>query len=290
MKYKFPGTTIREKQTGPFRLTETAYSRNVALPLHEHQTAYLSFLLAGGYQESYGNREMYCSGGTVMWHPPNDAHADCFAASGAHMLNLEVSDAWLEEASQELKPHADIRAFRHGLPFTLGLRLYRQLLADGSETADLAFELISFFFNGRADCQPPHWFTQVLELTREAYGGPLSLAEAAQQVGVHPVHLARSFRRFLGCTFGDHIAKLRIGRAFELLLGSGLSIADVAYASGFADHAHLSRSFKEASGLTPTAFLLQCRTQSVRRRALVSEEIEQRPRAVFRGIPEKTAG
>jgi AraC family transcriptional regulator len=86
-----------------------------------------------------------------------------------------------------------------------------------------------------------------------------SLTSVAREFGVHPVHLARSFRRFLGCTFSDYVAKLRIRRALELLLIENQAIVDVANACGFADHAHLSRTFKKVTGLTPRAFRLRAR-------------------------------
>lgn len=259
LPHKFSGKTLREKHSGPFRLTETSYSPDAVLPIHQHQTAYLSFLLAGDYQESCASSDTCCAAGTVMWHPPNDAHADLFASSGGHLLNLEINDAWLKDAAQELKPYRQIKAFRGGLPYALGLRLYRELHSAGGRgsTDDLAYELVSFFFSGQADQQPPRWLKRALDLVQETYDHSLSLADTAKQVGVHPVHLARSFRRFLGCTFGDHVAKLRIRKAFELLLSAETSIAEVAHASGFADHAHLCRSFKSTTGLTPSAFIRQ---------------------------------
>ena len=222
--------------------------------MHQHETAYLSFLLAGAYLEFCGSRETTCSAGTVIWHPPNDVHGDRFHSTGGHLLNLEISEVWLQDAAQELKPSADIRAFCGGLPYSLGLRIYRELHSNTHAIEDLANELVGFFFSGPADRQPPIWFRQALDLVRETHDYPLSLTLTAREVDVHPVHLARSFRRFLGCTFGDHLAKVRLRKAFELLLTTKNPIADVAHSSGFADHAHLCRSFKEATGLTPSAF------------------------------------
>ncbi len=82
----------------------------------------------------------------------------------------------------------------------------------------------------------------------------LTLAAIAQEAGVHPVHVARSFRRFTGCTFSDYVGQTRLRRAFDLLVTSRHSIVDVAYECGFADHAHLCRTFKRTTGLTPTEF------------------------------------
>jgi AraC family transcriptional regulator len=254
MKYRILGKMLRERHSGPFRVTETSYSANAALAVHQHETAYLSFLLAGAYVEFCGSRETTCSSGTVIWHPPNDAHGDRFQPSGGHLLNLEISKVWLQDVAQELKPSVNSCAFYGGSPYSLGLRLYRELHANATSIEEVATELAAFFFNGPADRRPPVWFGKALDLVHETHDRPLSLTLTANRVGVHPVHLSRSFRRFLGYTFGDHLAKIRFRKAFELLLGTKNSIADVAHASGFADHAHLCRYFKDSTGLTPSAF------------------------------------
>ena len=246
-------TTIRRKQIGAFRIIEKYYSADTALPLHEHETAYVSFLLAGAYMEVSQQEERNCSSGTVIWHPRTEAHADWFHSGGGHLLDLEIDPAWLGDAAQELDLVPQACIFRDGLPYSLGLRVYRALSAESDAVEDVATELLGFFFTGPLDRRPPSWFNRALQLCSEIEGGPVSLASLAFAVGVHPVHLARSFRRFLGCTFGDHLAKLRIGKAFELL-NSERPIVEVAYACGFADHAHLCRDFKKSTGLTPSAF------------------------------------
>jgi transcriptional regulator GlxA family with amidase domain len=47
---------------------------------------------------------------------------------------------------------------------------------------------------------------------------------------------------------------VRLRRAFDLLHGSAESLVDVAVESGFADHAHMCRSFKRSTGITPSAY------------------------------------
>lgn len=250
----FLGKILGEKQAGPFRIIETSYSPNAVLAMHQHESAYLSFLLSGTYVEFCRPRETTCSPGAVIWHPPKDAHGDRFHTGGGHLLNLEISEAWLRDAAQELKPDPETRAFCGGLPFSLGLRLYHELQAKTNSVEDVANELLSFFFTGPADLRPPAWFRQALDVARDTYDHPLSLTLIAREIGVHPVHLARSSRRFLGCTFGEHLANVRLRRAFELLLIPKNSIASAAHGSGFADHAHLCRTFKKSTGLTPSAF------------------------------------
>jgi len=47
----FLGKVLGEKQAGPFRITETAYSANAVLAMHQHESAYFSFVLSGSYVE-----------------------------------------------------------------------------------------------------------------------------------------------------------------------------------------------------------------------------------------------
>ncbi len=248
------GTILREKQVGPFRIVEKVYDCHAALARHQHPTAFLSFLLAGAYVEASSKGENFCPSGTVIWHPRAEAHSDRFHPQGGHLIDLEVKDSWLQDAAQELRPATQPRRFCGGLPYALGLRLYRELSADSSVVEDIMTELLSFFFSGEVDRNPPVWFHRALQLVSDMEGRHQSLNSVAREVGVHPVHVARSFRRFLGCTFGDHLAKSRLRRAFELLLNPKSPIVEVAYACGFADHAHLCRTFKNSTGLTPTAF------------------------------------
>lgn len=248
------GKTLREKQVGPFRIVEKAYDGGTALQSHQHPTAFLSFLLAGAYVEVSGARETVCPSGTVIWHPPAETHSDRFHPDGGHLIDLEVADPWLREAAQALRPAAGSKIFCGGLPYALGLRLYRELSVNSRAVEDVVTELLSFFFCGGSDRRPPAWFHRALQCMCEADDHHQSLTTVARAAGVHPVHLARSFRRFLGCTFGDYQAKIRVHRAFEMLRAVDRPVVDVAYACGFADHAHLCRTFKQCTGLTPTAF------------------------------------
>jgi AraC family transcriptional regulator len=247
------GNILRKKQIGPFRIIEKVYSPGTALALHEHETAYVSFLLAGAYVERSRQEERNCAAGTVIWHPRTEVHADAFQSGGGPLLDLEIDAAWLDEIAHEHKTISQSRMFCGGLPYSLGLRLYRELGAD-SRVDDLATELLGFLFAGRLERHPPAWFKRALQICSDLDAQPPTLASLGLAVGIHPVHVARSFSRFLGYTFGDHLAKMRIRKAFELLLNSKQPIVEVAYACGFADHAHLCRVFKRSTGLTPSAF------------------------------------
>jgi AraC family transcriptional regulator len=68
---------------------------------------------------------------------------------------------------------------------------------------------------------------------------------------VHPAHLSRAFHRRFGSPVLAYVRRARVRAAADLLRRSSLALADVAAAAGFADQSHLTRVFKQATGVTP---------------------------------------
>jgi AraC-like DNA-binding protein len=64
----------------------------------------------------------------------------------------------------------------------------------------------------------------------------------------------RSFRRAFGTTPHQYVLRLRIEAACRSLAKSDESIAAIAVGCGFADHAHLTRSFSRHMSMTPTQY------------------------------------
>ena len=100
----------------------------------------------------------------------------------------------------------------------------------------------------------PRWLTRAKEILHERSSETISLGEVAKQVHIHPVHLAREFRRFYGCTLGEYLRGLRIQWACRKLSSSDIPLVEIALGAGFAHQAHFSRLFKRYTGMTPTEF------------------------------------
>jgi AraC family transcriptional regulator len=82
----------------------------------------------------------------------------------------------------------------------------------------------------------------------------VAIAALARDAGVHPVHLARAFRRHCGCTPGEFQVALRLAGAAEALRAGKQPIAEIALDCGFADQSHLSRRFRDLYGVAPAAY------------------------------------
>jgi AraC family transcriptional regulator len=100
----------------------------------------------------------------------------------------------------------------------------------------------------------PPWLSRVEALLRDPSEGPSDIASIAAEVDIHPVHLARVFRRHYGCSPGEYLRRIRVRRACALLAESRESLAGIAYRTGYSDQSHFTRHFKRAMGVTPGAY------------------------------------
>jgi AraC-like DNA-binding protein len=88
-------------------------------------------------------------------------------------------------------------------------------------------------------------------MLHERYRESITLQELAADSQVHPVHLARAFRKRYGCSVGDYVRRLRVAGASMEITGSQMSIAEIASRNGFSDQSHLCRVMREYTGRSP---------------------------------------
>lgn len=92
----------------------------------------------------------------------------------------------------------------------------------------------------------------VSEFVETYLDADLSVERMAAEVGLSPYHFSRLFRATFGVAPHRYVLQMRIARAAHLLRSdTQRSIADIAFASGFASQAHLSNAFKCHMGQTP---------------------------------------
>lgn len=80
---------------------------------------------------------------------------------------------------------------------------------------------------------------------------PDSIAELAAQVHLSASRLRHLFQGELGISIQRYLLWQRLGRAIELAT-KGASLTQSAHEAGFADSAHLSRSFRSIFGISPS--------------------------------------
>ena len=95
---------------------------------------------------------------------------------------------------------------------------------------------------------------QVLDHLVQRVGSRMSLDELAEFAGYSPQYLNRVFRRLLGVTPLQYLARLRMDRAASLLIEGRLTVKAIAEAVGYEDPYFFSRVFKQHFGRSPAQY------------------------------------
>lgn len=82
----------------------------------------------------------------------------------------------------------------------------------------------------------------------------MTLVDLAGVLNLGVWTFGRQLQRTLGCTAQTLVMQHRIDRASSLLLADQLALKQIAAVCGFADQAHMTRSFRAHTGMTPGAF------------------------------------
>jgi AraC family transcriptional regulator len=92
---------------------------------------------------------------------------------------------------------------------------------------------------------------RVLELIDRCLADDIRLEDLAAAAGVSRFHFVRLFRNTLGITPHQFVLAQRVAAARRLLVETGLSLADIAAATGFSSQSHLSTTMRRQLGVTP---------------------------------------
>jgi AraC family transcriptional regulator len=103
----------------------------------------------------------------------------------------------------------------------------------------------------RGESLSPAALRKVMDFIEETIAGQIHLQDLARVAGVSRAHFARAFRNEIGVTPHAYLLQRRLERALHLLHWSRMPIRDVAMATGFSDHAHMTRTFRRHLGASP---------------------------------------
>ena len=82
----------------------------------------------------------------------------------------------------------------------------------------------------------------------------VTLDEISSHVNMAPATFCRYFKKHFNKTFTCFLNEVRIGHACKMLQETNLSIAEIAFASGYNHLTHFNRQFKKFVGYSPKAY------------------------------------
>jgi AraC family transcriptional regulator len=226
------------------------------IEIHTHTEAHFVLVTGGKYVSSArgsSNRTV------LIYNPPGTTHRDHFNKGVGSFFTLSICGERLADAAE-----MRLREFASFLVEPSGLCLAHALLrecARGDQRSDLAAESLCYELMAAAGIPAgeekllrPGWVDGAYELLQDNYEQNMTVSEVARSVGVHPIHLARTFRIFFRSTPGDLLRRRRLEKAMELLMLSDRSLADIALHCGFTDQSHLTNAFRQVYGVPPARF------------------------------------
>lgn len=214
-------------------IRERHYAPQLRQARHAHETSSVSLVGAGTLLESTDAASRLARPGDLVVKPRGVFHEDVYGESGATTYVLEVDE--------ELGPY---RWLFGGAPAAL----FTRAILGGDASIEL--DLLAALTESRREPLTP----RMRELAERIAATDVSVADLASELHMHPVALARAFRRAHGCSMTYWRRQARVRRAAALLAASSMPLSDVALECGFADQSHLCRLFKSELGMTPLAF------------------------------------
>jgi AraC family transcriptional regulator len=82
----------------------------------------------------------------------------------------------------------------------------------------------------------------------------IKLADLATLLDMSQFHFSHLFKQSLDTSPYQYLLQQRVERAKQLLKQTERSIMDIALDCGFSSHSHLSKQFRQLTGITPKAY------------------------------------
>lgn len=263
------GSVLRTFTTTRFGLSERSYTPNSESPVHTHQKTYIIITIDGHYLSTFDSGADHYSSWTVTYHHAGLSHNSRYTVRGAHVLYIEIPQEELSVLWPDPVSHLSSFSLHGGKVEWTARQLFHEFQqVDGysSMAVDGLIMQLSAHLMRDAAGRPqrlPIWLGKANELIRSRFNETLAVQEIAKLVHVHPGHLAREYMRHYRCTIGEQIRRLRVEYACRQLSSTSHCLADIALDAGFSDQSHLTVSFRQQLGITPSEYRKTVKTMSL---------------------------
>ena len=97
-------------------------------------------------------------------------------------------------------------------------------------------------------------FEEATEIVDQEYGSDLSLDEIARRVASSRRQLQRAYAEIGHTTFRDHLTRVRMEKAAQLLASRGMTVREVAHRVGYRQPAQFAKAFRRHLGVAPSDY------------------------------------
>ena len=182
------------------------------------------------------------------------------ADTDRHDIASQASGLWAISAGLAYNTKDDYELLQKGMMIYDALYSWAKHLQKEKHTQNpvdhLFIDVFNKFIKQKAlQKKTPDWVKELKQIIQDQVDTNLSLTDISKSLDINPSYLSREFsKHFNNLSFGEYIRKLRIEKAIELINTNTYSLTEIAYLTGFSDHSHFTRIFKQHTGKSPSAY------------------------------------
>ncbi|MCG8441209.1 MAG: AraC family transcriptional regulator [Caulobacterales bacterium] len=239
----------------------TRYASGEHHPPHCDRRPRISVVLSGGLVEEALERTVEIGPLDIAIKSERVRHEDWFGRKGALITSAALDPDVFRGAAKHDRA-VQWAWVRHQHANKLAVALLCALHArDYDDIENTALDLMASELAHASDRlhakSPARELSRIRERLRDDVGADLSVAALARQIGVHPVHLARAYKRAYAVSIQTDRQIQRIRRGSDMLATTDQSISAIAQELGFYDQSHFTRTFKLYTAMTPARYRSQ---------------------------------
>jgi AraC-like DNA-binding protein len=244
---------------------------------HRHSFFELVYVFRGTTFHHIGDEITQLHAGDYFIIDPGSIH--CYQnGNDCHIVNCLFLPEYIDRALADCPSISALltnRTLRFGVPVDISIadrvfhdtdgsvrRIVRNMEREYAECPTGHMEMLRCYLTqvlvlaARAcETRVPHEaVTKVMEYLKHHYAEPLSLDALSQLVGYTPQYLSSLFSNEVGMSIQMFLQRMRVEEACKLLVGTNLSVAEVASSVGYQDTRHFSKVFCRYQTISPKEY------------------------------------
>ena len=250
----------------------TQSGRKVLVENHYHMAAEIIWVMEGRVQMLIGTVYKEYQKGDIIFIPPSVVHGMLSLTEDAKTLGIVFEFSWLDMMGLKLD-FSELFRGRQRLDYVVDDQTegYGELCDNIRNVADMygdfstnsKIQIVSYLllvmsqlihiFSLEETVQDKNYLKlrPVLAYIEEHYPEKIQISDLSHIIHVCDDRLIRLFKEVTGETPVEYITNLRIEAGVKLLSSTDLSIADIAYQTGFGSDTYMTRIFKQKLNTTP---------------------------------------